>query len=99
MYESMDELEAAVRRRLYRVRDLAEDMAAVRGRETAPDGSITAEVDGNGALLNLEFSEGISRMSPDEFERTLTATAASAARSAFARRAALVTAFNEEVAE
>ncbi|WP_227998547.1 YbaB/EbfC family nucleoid-associated protein [Nocardia australiensis] len=99
MYETMDELMASVQRRLYRMRDLADDMAGVRARETAPDGSITAEVDGNGALLNLEFSQAISRMSPTEFESTLVATAGAAARRAFEQRGQVVIAFNEEVAE
>ncbi|WSV87375.1 YbaB/EbfC family nucleoid-associated protein [Nocardia sp. NBC_01009] len=99
MYETMDELMASVQRRLYRMRGLAEDMAAVRARETAQDGSITAEVDGDGALLNLEFSQAISRLSPAEFETTLVATAAAAARRAFELRGEIVTAFNEEVAE
>ncbi|MEV0252253.1 YbaB/EbfC family nucleoid-associated protein [Nocardia sp. NPDC050712] len=99
MYETMDELEASVQRKLYRIRDLVDDMGAVKVRETSPDGSITAEVDGNGALLNLEFSQEISRLSPEDFEATLTATARAAAAAAFARRADIVTAFNEEVAE
>ena len=99
MYETMDELMASVQQRLYRIRDLADDMAAVRGRETAPDGSITAEVDGNGALLNLEFTQSISRLTPAEFEKVLVATSNAAARRAFEQRAEVVTTFNEEIAE
>ncbi|WP_433523147.1 YbaB/EbfC family nucleoid-associated protein [Nocardia pseudovaccinii] len=99
MYETMDELMAGVQRRLYRIRDLTDDMAGVRGRETAQDGSITVEVDGNGTLLDLQFSQAVSRMTPAEFESTLVATAAAAVRQAFERRSELVTAFNEEVAE
>ncbi|WP_345499231.1 YbaB/EbfC family nucleoid-associated protein [Nocardia callitridis] len=90
---------ASVQQRLYRIRDLADDMSAARGKEAAQDGSITVEVDGNGALLNLEFSSAISRLSPAEFEKKLVATANAAARSAFEQRAEVVTAFNEEVAE
>lgn len=98
MYESMDELEASVQRRLYRLRDLAEDMTSVRATETAADGSVTVEVDGNGAMLNLSFAQSISRLSSAELEQRLVDTAAAAARRAFARRAELITAFNEEVA-
>ncbi|WP_280231985.1 YbaB/EbfC family nucleoid-associated protein [Nocardia cyriacigeorgica] len=97
MFESMDELEASVRRRLYRMRDLADDMASVRASETAPDGSMTAEVDGNGSLVNLQFTTAISELKPSEFEQRLVATAAAAARAAFARRAEIVVSFNEEV--
>ncbi|MET8871155.1 YbaB/EbfC family nucleoid-associated protein [Nocardia sp. NPDC004604] len=99
MYETMDELIASVQRRLYRIRDLTDDMAGVRGRETAPDGSITVEVDGTGALLDLQFSQAVSTMTPAGFESTLVATAAAAVRRAFERRSELVTAFNEEVAD
>ncbi|MBF6356156.1 YbaB/EbfC family nucleoid-associated protein [Nocardia higoensis] len=98
MYETMDELEASVRRRLYRMRDLVDDMSGVRATATSEDGAITVEVDGNGALLNLSFGEGISSLSPADFEQCLVSTATAAAATAFARRAELVTAFNEEVA-
>ncbi|MET8878571.1 YbaB/EbfC family nucleoid-associated protein, partial [Nocardia sp. NPDC004604] len=96
MYETMDELEDAVRRRLYRMRDLGDDMAAIRVRETSPDGAVTVEVDGNGKLLDLEFSEAISRLAPSDFEKTLVDTAMAAARQAFAQRGELIEAFNEE---
>lgn len=97
MYESMDELEASVRRRLYRLRDLGDQMAGVRARETAPDESLTVEVDGNGALVDLRLSESISRMTPEQFENALVTTSYAAARQAFAERADLVDTFNDEV--
>src|ERR1700730_13395186 len=98
MYETMDELEASVRRQLYRMRDLGDDMAAIRVREIAEDGSMRVEVDGNGAWLDVELSESISQMTPEQFESTLVATAFAAAGNAFAKRADLVNAFNDEVA-
>ncbi|WP_327143749.1 YbaB/EbfC family nucleoid-associated protein [Nocardia sp. NBC_01327] len=97
MVGSMDELEERVKRQLYRFQDLAEQMAAVRGRETSEDGAVMAEVDGNGALQDLQFSHAVSRMSPEEFERVVVATAAAAAREAFTRRAEVVDRFNEEM--
>lgn len=98
MVQSMDELEERVRRQLYRFQDLADQMKAVRGREASEDGAVVAEVDGNGALVDLQFSGAVSRMSPEEFERAVVTTAAAAARAAFERRAALVNRFNEEMA-
>lgn len=98
MYESMDELQASVRQRLYRLRDLGDELAGVRARQTAPDESMTVEVDGNGALVDLQLSESISRMTPEQFENTLITTAYAAARRAFAEHADLVNAFNDEVA-
>lgn len=98
MVGSMDELEERVKRQLYRFQDLAEQMAAVRGRETSEDGAVMAEVDGNGALRDLQFSHAVSRMTPADFEQVVVSTAAAAARNAFQRRAELVTRFNEEMA-
>ncbi|WP_442023369.1 YbaB/EbfC family nucleoid-associated protein [Nocardia sp. 2YAB30] len=95
----MDALEARVHRQLERMRELADRMAAVRVRETSADGVVTAVVDGNGALVDLELSDGVAELSPTDFEQTLVSTAASAARRAFAERGALVTGFNEEAAE
>ncbi|MEU7764899.1 YbaB/EbfC family nucleoid-associated protein [Nocardia sp. NPDC049190] len=99
MNEAMDALEARAHRQLERLRDLADRMAAVRVRETSTDGAVTAVVDGNGALVDLELSGRIAELSPAEFEQTLVSTTASAARRAFAERGALVTDFNEEAAE
>ncbi len=98
MVGSMDELEERVRRQLYRFQDLADQMKAVRGRETSEDGAVMAEVDGNGALQDLQFSHAVSRMTPAEFERVVVTTAAAAARNAFERRAEIVNRFNEEMA-
>ncbi len=95
----MDELEDSVRRRLYRMRDLGDRMAAVRARETSPDEMITVEVDGNGALLSLELSESISRLSPAEFESALVHAAMAAARRAFTERGDLINEFNDQMRE
>ncbi|MEV0356832.1 YbaB/EbfC family nucleoid-associated protein [Nocardia sp. NPDC050697] len=95
----MDELEAGVRKRLFRLKDLADDMAGVRGRWTSEDGAVTVEVDGNGALVDLVLAPSISALTPADFEQRVVATANAAARAAFERRAKLVNAFNAEVAE
>ncbi|WP_231386980.1 YbaB/EbfC family nucleoid-associated protein [Nocardia sp. BMG111209] len=95
----MDDLEARVRRQLYRMQGFSEDVARVRAREVSEDGAIAVEVDGNGALRNLEFSGDISRMSPEEFERILVDTANAAAQQAFARLSELITEFNGAAAD
>ncbi|MEV5649108.1 YbaB/EbfC family nucleoid-associated protein [Nocardia sp. NPDC052254] len=94
----MDELVARSERQLERMRDLGDRMAGVRVRESSPDGVVTVEVDGNGALLDLVFSPLVNRLSPKEFEQLVVSTAQSAAARAFARRGELITAFNEESA-
>ncbi|MCM6776090.1 YbaB/EbfC family nucleoid-associated protein [Nocardia sp. CDC159] len=97
MFETMDELEASVRQRLNRMLDLNDRMTGIRARESSPDDMVIAEVDGNGALLDLELSESISRLSPAEFESALVAAAMAAARAAFTTRADMINEFNEEI--
>ncbi|WP_459549316.1 YbaB/EbfC family nucleoid-associated protein [Nocardia sp. X0981] len=99
MSQAMDELEARANRALNRLRDLTDQMNAVRVRQSSPDGVVTVEVDGNGTLRDLVLSAGVAKLSPKEFEQALVSTAAEAARCAFAERADLVTAFNREAAE
>ncbi|MBJ8338588.1 YbaB/EbfC family nucleoid-associated protein [Antrihabitans sp. YC3-6] len=99
MSAAMDALEDRARRQLDRMRELNEQLAVIRVRETSPDGQITAEVDGLGTLLDLEFTHAISKLSPKDFETLLVATAGMAAQRAFARRAQLVESFNEEAAD
>ncbi|MFE3542333.1 YbaB/EbfC family DNA-binding protein [Nocardia sp. NPDC059177] len=94
MVETMDELIAKVRGQLYRLQDLAEATGGIREQETSPDGAVTATVDGAGALVGLEFTAAIGKLSPADFERVLVATAQAAAYRAFAQRADLVTAYN-----
>ncbi|WP_019926181.1 YbaB/EbfC family nucleoid-associated protein [Nocardia sp. BMG111209] len=93
---AMDELVARAERRLEQMRELGEATARVRARETSPDGAVTVEVDGNGALLDLSLSAAISRLTPTEFDRVVVDTARRAAAAAFARRGELITAFNRE---
>lgn len=99
MSEAMDALEARAHRQLNLMRDLSDAMAAVRARETSPDGAVTVEVDGNGAPVDLAFTGRIAELSPAEFERVLVETAARAAESAFARRGKLVEDFNTVASE
>lgn len=99
MSEAMDALEARVHRQLNLMHDLADRLAGIRVRETSPDGTVTAEVDGNGALCDLVLAPSISAMSPSEFESVVVGTAGRAAHLAITRRGELVEAFNTELAE
>ncbi|WP_039825333.1 YbaB/EbfC family nucleoid-associated protein [Nocardia testacea] len=99
MSEAMDALEARVNRQLNLMRDLGNELSAIRVRETSPDGAITVEVDGNTKLRDLSFTEAIAEMTPHEFESAVVATAGRAAHLAIAQRAELVNAFNSELAE
>ncbi|MFC9661369.1 YbaB/EbfC family nucleoid-associated protein [Nocardia sp. NPDC127606] len=95
MVETMDELIARVQGQLYRLQDLTETTQGIRAEESSPDGAVTVTVDGNGALVGLEFSTAISKLSPADFERVLVETAHAAAYRAYAERAGAITAFNE----
>jgi hypothetical protein len=96
MSEAMEQLEARVRAQLDRLRELGENMSGIRVRETSPDGTVAVTVDGNGALLDLRLTSGISGLSTAQFEHNVLDTAGAAARVAFAQRADLVNAFNEQ---
>jgi DNA-binding protein YbaB len=99
MSEAMDALQARVHRQLNLIHDLADRLAGIRVRETSPDGTVTAEVDGNGALCDLALTPAISKLSPSEFESVVVATARRAAHLAIIRRGELVDTFNTELAE
>ncbi|MFC8527923.1 YbaB/EbfC family nucleoid-associated protein [Nocardia sp. NPDC057227] len=96
MVDTMDELLARVQNQIYRLRDLGDSMDAVRATETSPDGAITVEVNGNGALLDLRLTGAVAKLTPDGFEQALVATARAAATRAFAERGELITTFNAE---
>lgn len=95
MVETMDELIARVQGQLYRLQDLSETTQGIRAQETSPDGAVTVTVDGNGALVGLEFSAAISKLTPADFEQVLVETARAAVSRAYADRAGAITAFNE----
>lgn len=98
MVDTMDELIARVQQQMYRLRDLNEATTGILMTETSEDGAVTATVDGNGALVDLSLTAAIAKLSPADFEKTLVDTARAAAYRAFAQRAELVTAYNEESA-
>lgn len=98
MNTAMDALEALVWQQLYTVRDLSEQITAIRVREASTDGAVIAEVDGNGTLQDLTLSEAILTMSTNEFEDAVVTTARRAAHLAVARRGALVTTYLQALA-
>jgi DNA-binding protein YbaB len=99
MSTAMDAVEARLHQQIDRMHELSEQIAAIRVRETSPDREVTAEVDGNGRLLDLSFEHSIGNLSPANFEKLLVATAGMAAQRAFARRGELVTEFNAQAIE
>ncbi|MFC9995466.1 YbaB/EbfC family nucleoid-associated protein [Nocardia sp. NPDC127526] len=94
MNNAMNELVRELHERLARIQELNAAIAAMRVRESSPDGVVTVEVDGNGALLDLELTRGVTELSAGELAAGIVATADSAVRKVFAERADAVNAFN-----
>ncbi|WP_051989742.1 YbaB/EbfC family nucleoid-associated protein [Gordonia soli] len=94
----MDELEARARRQLDKLSDVNERLSGIRVSETSPDGEVTAEVDGNGALVDLTFSDRLSRLSGKQVSQLVIATANVACQKAFTERARILQEFTEEFA-
>ncbi len=63
-----------------------EQLGAVRGTASSPDGRVTARVDGSGALEGLELAEPIGGTDPRELAAVILATVHEAARQAAAAR-------------
>lgn len=66
---------------------------------TSPDGLVTAEADGSGALTGLWFADGANELGEDRLGEKVVATAALAAQRVFARRAALIENFTSSFGE
>ena len=91
----MDELEARAQRQLDGLHGFQEKLRAISVRETSSDGLVTAEVDGKGALVDLEFAYGANELGASRLADQVVTTAALAAQKVYARIAAVTEEFNE----
>jgi hypothetical protein len=98
MTESVQRVLAAARRRLNQMRDLSDDLARIRGRASSADGMVTATVDSQGALVDLEFHRGVNNLTPTQFGTALVEASDAALRLAMAEKSTLIEAFNDEIA-
>ena len=99
MTGAMDELEARARAQLGHLADFGDRLAALRVRESSPDGMVTAEVDGSGALTGLWLAEDAARLGETRLGEQIVATALLGAQRVFAARAALTEEFTTAFAE
>lgn len=99
MTGAMDELEARARAQLGHLADFGDRLAALSVRESSPDGLVTAEVDGSGALTGLWLGEGANDLGEVRLGEQIVATALLGAQRAFAARAALTEEFTAAFAE
>nr|WP_202422594.1 YbaB/EbfC family nucleoid-associated protein [Gordonia sp. SID5947] len=94
----MDELEARARRQLDSLTDVNERLARIVATETSPDGEVRADVDGMGALVGLQLSDRVGKLTGKQLEQLIIATANVACQKAFAQRAKIYEEFSEEFA-
>jgi DNA-binding protein YbaB len=91
------QLLAAAKQRLSHMQDLTESLARIRGTATSADGIVTAVVDSQGALVDLQLRASVSNLTPAQFNRSLVQAAAAAATQVIERHNTLIGAFNELV--
>lgn len=99
MAGSVDELLARAESRLDRMRELGEDLAAIRVSRSSPDALVTVIVDGAGTPVELSLGPGISGSTGRDLAAAVIATAHAAAAAALERRALLLVGLQEFLSE
>ena len=89
-----DTLVARATARLEDLESALHGIAQVRGTATSTDGLVTAEVDGNGALIDLRITESITSYPAAEIGPLITRTCAEAAAAAAIARGRVVEKLN-----
>ncbi|SUA77025.1 Uncharacterised protein [Nocardia otitidiscaviarum] len=91
----MDALVTGVTNQLEALEAALYDLKRVRGRFAAEDGSVTAEVDGDGALTGLWLAESMTSRPPSEVAESILWACGRAAAEAGAQRSRIVARLNE----
>ncbi|MEU1429137.1 YbaB/EbfC family DNA-binding protein [Nocardia sp. NPDC005746] len=95
MSAEMDALVRGVNDKLEALEATLHDLGGVRGRCAAEDGSVTAEVDADGALTGLWLAESVATRPPAEVSRLILWAARRAAAEATAQRARIIAGLND----
>lgn len=90
----MDALVARATRRLEDLESALHGLRQVRGRAASFDGLVTAEVDGDGALIDLQLAEPVTTLPAADIGPLITRTCADAARAAAEQRARIIESLN-----
>ncbi|MBJ8347374.1 YbaB/EbfC family nucleoid-associated protein [Antrihabitans sp. YC2-6] len=98
MSQQMDALVANATAKLEQLEAALDSLQKLRARFTTPDGTVTAEVDGNGALVGLWLDEAVGGMAPNAVGAAITQACQQAAGLAGQRRAAVLTRLNDAFA-
>ncbi|MGX1806508.1 YbaB/EbfC family nucleoid-associated protein [Nocardia sp. NPDC055321] len=97
MSDPMDALVNDVATRLDALETALDGLSRVRGRFGSPDGSVTAEVDGEGALTGLWLAESVTTRPPADVARLILWACGEAAAAASARRATVLARLNAAI--
>ncbi|GGL24698.1 hypothetical protein [Nocardia jinanensis] len=95
MSAEMDALVAGATRKLEALEAALYGLKQVRGHFSTEDGMITAEVDSDGALVNLQLTEAVTALPPTEAAQLIISACRQAAEDAGGRRSEVVATLNE----
>ncbi|MFC9997916.1 YbaB/EbfC family nucleoid-associated protein [Nocardia sp. NPDC127526] len=97
MSAEMDALVKGVGDKLEALESALAGLREVRGRFSSEDGSVTAEVDGDGALTGLWLAESVTSRPPAEVSQLILWACREAAAAATAQRSEIVARLNESM--
>ncbi|MFI6870009.1 YbaB/EbfC family nucleoid-associated protein [Nocardia sp. NPDC050406] len=98
MSGEMDGLVRGVTDQLEALEAALYELKRIRGRFRSEDGSVTAEVDGEGALTGLWLAESVTARQPAEVSQLILWACARAAEEAGSQRSRIVARLNESFA-
>ncbi|MEU6580940.1 YbaB/EbfC family nucleoid-associated protein [Nocardia sp. NPDC046763] len=97
MSAEMDALVKGVSDKLEALEATLHGLSRIRGRRTSQDGSVTAEVDGDGALTGLWLAESVTSHAPAEVSRLILRVCQQAAAEATAQRSRIIARLNDSL--
>lgn len=95
MSGEMDALVTGVTNQLEALEAALYELKHIRGRFRSDDGSVTAEVDGEGALTGLWLAESVTSRQPAEVSQLILWACGRAAAEAGSQRSRIVARLNE----
>ncbi|KAA8886319.1 YbaB/EbfC family DNA-binding protein [Nocardia colli] len=95
MSAEMDALVANATQKLEALEAALYGLKQVRGRHTTEDGSVTVEVDSDGALVALSLAETVTSLAPAEVGQLIVWACRQAAEDAGNQRSKVVATLNE----
>ncbi len=94
MSAEMDALVNQATEKLEHLEEALDSLQKIRARHSTDDGSVTADVDGNGALVGLWLDESITEKAAKDVGELITAASQEAAQLAAQKRAEVLDRLN-----